>query len=41
LESATAGEVQSAIHESLNGAIGRLDGEARRELQKINRIILP
>ena len=41
LESATAGEVQSAIHKSFNGAIGRLDDEVRRELQKINRIILP
>ena len=40
-ESATAGEVQSAIHKSFNGAIGRLDDEVRRELQKINRIILP
>ena len=41
LESATAGEVQSAIHKSFNGAIGRLDDEVRRELHKINRIILP
>ena len=39
LESATAGEVQSAIHKSLNGAIGRLDNEVRD--QKINRIIFP
>ena len=41
LESATVGEVQSAIHKSFSGAIGRLDDEVRRELQKINRIILP
>ena len=39
-ESANPNEVREAIHESLKGALLRLDAQARKELAKIERIIL-
>lgn len=40
-ESATAAQVLNAIHEAVQGALRRIDGEARKELARIDRIILP
>jgi hypothetical protein len=40
-ESATASEVSRVINESLRGALVRLDSQMRRELARIDRIILP
>tara|TARA_B100001989_G_scaffold249453_1_gene224785 strand:+ start:377 stop:967 length:591 start_codon:yes stop_codon:yes gene_type:complete len=40
-ESASSNIVSAAIHAALQGAIARLDGEARRELQKVKKIVLP
>jgi hypothetical protein len=40
-ESATASEVSRVINESLRGALVRLDSQMRRELTRIDRIILP
>ena len=40
-ESATPAQVLNAIHEAVQGALRRIDGEARRELARIDRIILP
>jgi len=40
-ESSTPGVVLGAIHESLQGAIKRLDRQARQELGKVDRLVLP
>ena len=40
-ESANPNEVREALHKALKGALLRLDGQARKELAKIERIVLP
>ena len=40
-ESANSNEVRAVLHETLKGALLRLDAQARKELIKIDRIILP
>ena len=40
-ESANSNEVSQKTHESMKGALARLDRQARKELAKIDRIILP
>lgn len=40
-ESANPNEVRGAIHETLKGALLRLDSQTRKELAKIDRIMLP
>ena len=40
-ESANPNEVREALHTTLKGALFRLDVQARKELAKIERIILP
>ena len=40
-ESANPNEVREALHKTLKGALLRLDVQARKELAKIERIILP
>ena len=40
-ESANPNEVREALHKTLKGALLRLDAQARKELLKIERIILP
>ena len=40
-ESANPNEVREVLHKTLKGALLRLDVEARKELAKIERIILP
>ena len=40
-ESANPNEVREVLHKTLKGALLRLDGQARKELAKIARIILP
>ena len=40
-ESANPNEVREAIHETLKGALFRLDSQTRKELAKIERIMLP
>ena len=40
-ESANPNEVREAIHETLKGALFRLDSQTRKELAKIERIVLP
>ena len=40
-ESANPNEVREALHKALRGALFRLDVQTRRELTKIERIILP
>jgi hypothetical protein len=40
-ESATANDLQTAIQTALMGALTTLDQQARVELAKINKIILP
>ena len=40
-ESANPNEVREALHQTLKGALLRLDARARKELTKIERIILP
>ena len=40
-ESANPNEVREALHKTLKGALLRLDAQARKELAKIERIILP
>ena len=40
-ESANPNEVRGAIHETLKGALLRLDSQTRKELAKIERIMLP
>jgi hypothetical protein len=40
-ESATANEVSKAVNEAMKGALVRLDSQTRKELAKIERIILP
>ena len=39
-ESANPNDVQEAIHETLKGALLRLDAQVRKELSEIERIIL-
>ena len=40
-ESANPNEVREAIHETFKGALFRLDSQTRKELAKIERIMLP
>ena len=40
-ESANPNEVREALHKTLKGALLRLDAQTRKELAKIERIILP
>ena len=40
-ESANPNEVREALHETLKGALVRLDAQARNELTKVEKIILP
>ena len=40
-ESANPNEVREALHKALNGALLRLDTQARKELAKIEKIIIP
>ena len=40
-ESANPNEVREVLHKTLKGALLRLDGQARKELAKIARIVLP
>lgn len=40
-ESANPNEIRETIHETLKGALFRLDAQTRKELRRIDRIILP